>query len=89
MLNFAKYRYNPAMVDACRVTEENLAELRAIIGTTKIKSKPKVGEWVIKKESGVYEIWQNKAFEKKFAKEPALDIVTPSSPVAETTVTVS
>ena len=89
MLTFEKYRYNPAKVEACRVTEENLIELQAIVGTTKLKSKPKVGEWVIKKESGVYEIWQNKAFEKKFAKEPARDVVTPNSPVAETTVPVS
>lgn len=66
MLNFAKYRYNPATVDACRVTEDNLVELSAIVATSKIKVKPKVGEWVIKKESGMYEIWQNKAFEKKF-----------------------
>ena len=68
MLNFAKYNYNPATVEACQVTENNIVELSAIVDAMKLKIKPKVGEWVIKKESGMYEIWQNKAFERKFTK---------------------
>lgn len=94
---FTPYRYNPATVGACQVTEENLVELAAIVNITKIKVKPRVGEWVIKKENGTYEIWQNKAFERKFSKiasrelhpsnnglRAAMDAVTPSAPKAAT-----
>lgn len=65
---FTPYRYNPATVGACQVTEENIVELAAIVTVAKIKVKPRVGEWVIKKENGTYEIWQSKAFERKFSK---------------------
>lgn len=93
---FTPYRYNPATVGACQVTDENLAELSAIATVAKIKVKPRVGEWVIKKENGMYEIWQNKAFERKFSKivsrelhpsnglRAAMDAVTPSAPKAST-----
>ena len=71
---FTPYRYNPATVGACQVTEENLVELAAIVNITKIKVKPRVGEWVIKKENGTYEIWQIKAFERKFSKVASREI---------------
>lgn len=74
-----KYHYNQATVDAVKVTKENREDiLKKVRDEEKeLPKEPRVGNWVIRKANGRYEVWTDHRFIERFTPADQAEVVLP------------